>query len=388
MSGLYIHIPFCEHKCIYCDFYSIESLDAKNDFLRALRSEIDLYASSFQDEHFTTIFFGGGTPSLLSPKQIADIIRHLGETFTVEPDAEITLETNPGTVDRKKLEEFRKTGVNRISFGVQSFFDDDLKFLTRIHSADQARQAVRFARDAGFGNINVDLIFALPNQTISRWEQNLHSALELEPQHISAYSLIVERGTPLFRMVDAKIVSPQPVETEAAMYEMTMKHLHDVGFEHYEVSNYAKAGFRSRHNCKYWDHSHYVGFGPSAHSFVSGKRWWNVSNIRTYCDNLEQNRSPVSGSELLSPAELYDEAIMLGLRSDGIDLHRLHAEHGVDLLSRHGPFIDQLLAEQLVVVEPNVLRLTDKGFLLCDEISGRLLGNAFSGVRPPVLSGC
>jgi len=381
MSGLYIHIPFCEHKCIYCDFYSIESLDAKNDFLRALRSEIDLYVSSFQNEHFKTIFFGGGTPSLLAPKEIASILQHLAGTFTVEPDAEITLETNPGTVDRKKLDEFRKTGVNRISFGVQSFFDDDLKFLTRIHSADQARQAVRFAREAGFDNINIDLIFALPNQTISRWEQNLRSALELEPQHISAYSLIVERGTPLYRMVDAKIVSPQPVETEAAMYEMTMKYLHDAGFEHYEVSNYAQPGFRSRHNCTYWDHSHYVGFGPSAHSFVSAKRWWNVSNIRTYCDNLEQNRSPVSGSELLTSSELYDEAIMLGLRSDGIDLRRLHADHGVDLLSGQKSLIDQLQAEQLVSLEKNILRLTDKGFLLCDEISERLLVKPSREVR-------
>ncbi|HMD13711.1 MAG TPA: radical SAM family heme chaperone HemW, partial [Bacteroidota bacterium] len=320
MSGLYIHIPFCEHKCIYCDFYSIESLDAKNDFLQALRSEIDMYASTFPNERFETIFFGGGTPSLLAPEEIAGLLRHLADTFTVQPDAEVTLETNPGTVDQKKLEGFRNAGINRLSFGVQSFFDNDLKFLTRIHSADQARQAVRFARKAGFGNINLDLIFALPNQTMSRWEQNLHFVLELEPQHISAYSLIVERGTPLFRMVEAKIVSPQPVETEAAMYEITMKNLHDAGFEHYEVSNYAQPGFRSRHNCTYWDHSHYVGFGPSAHSFVRGKRWWNVSNIRTYCEKLEQNRNPVSGSELLTPSQLYDEAIMLGLRSNGIDL--------------------------------------------------------------------
>ncbi len=381
MSGLYIHIPFCEHKCIYCDFYSIESLDAKNDFLRALRSEIDMYASSFQDEHFKTIFFGGGTPSLLSPKEIAGVLQHLAETFTVEPDAEITLETNPGTVDQKKLEGFRHAGINRISFGVQSFFDDDLKFLTRIHSADQARRAVRFARDAGFGNINVDLIFALPDQTMSRWEQNLHSALELEPQHISAYSLIVERGTPLYRMVDAKIVSPQPVETEAAMYEMTMEYMRDAGFEHYEVSNYAQPGFRSRHNCMYWDHSHYVGFGPSAHSFVRGKRWWNISNIRTYCNNLEQNRSPVSGSELLSPSQLYDEAVMLGLRSGGIDLHRVRSEYDVDLLSIQKPLIDQLQAEQLVSLEKSILRLTDKGFLLCDEISERLLVKPSREVR-------
>ena len=219
-----------------------------------------MYKSYSENERFETIFFGGGTPSLLAPEEIADILQHLAKTFTVQPEAEITLETNPGTVDRKKLEGFRRAGINRLSFGVQSFFDEDLKFLTRIHSASQAREAVRFAQEAGFNNISVDLIFALPNQTLSRWEENLRFALELNPQHISAYGLIIERGTPLFRMVDAKIVSPQPVETEAAMYEMTMGYLHAAGFEHYEVSNYAKPGFRSVHNCNYWNHSHYIGF--------------------------------------------------------------------------------------------------------------------------------
>jgi len=381
MSSLYLHIPFCEHKCIYCDFYSIESLDPKEAFLRALHTEIDMYKSYSGNERFETIFFGGGTPSLLAPEEIAEILQQLAKTFTVESDAEITLETNPGTVDRKRLVGFRSAGINRLSFGVQSFFDEDLKFLTRIHSAAQAREVVRLAQEAGFNNISIDLIFALPDQTVSRWEQNLRSAIELNPQHISAYSLIVERGTPLYRMVEAKIVSPHPVETEAAMYEMTMKYLHAAGFEHYEVSNYAKPGFRSAHNCNYWNHSHYLGFGPSAHSFVAGKRWWNVSNLRTYCENIERNRLPVSGSELLTSSELYDEAIMLGLRSDGIDLHRLHAEHGVDLLSQHSSLIDRLLAEQLVVVEPNVLRLTDKGYLLCDEISERLLAKYSSDVH-------
>jgi oxygen-independent coproporphyrinogen-3 oxidase len=379
MSSLYLHIPFCEHKCIYCDFYSIESLDPMKAFLRALHAEIALQAGLGVGETFGTIFFGGGTPSLLSPEELGAILLDLRTAFDVAPDAEITLEANPGTVDGAKLAAYRDLGINRLSFGVQSFHDDELKFLTRIHSADQARAAVRLARESGFEDLSVDLIFALPGQTMERWMANLRAALELDPTHISAYSLIVEAGTPLHRMVTAKLVSPLPLETEAVMYERTMELLGAAGFEHYEVSNYARPGRRSRHNSNYWNHAHYLGFGPSAHSFQHGRRWWNVANVSTYCDKLGRGTLPLAGEETLTTDELFDEAVMLGLRSDGIDLGRLRAHHGVDLLAGSALTIEQMVGERLALLEGERLRLTDKGYLLCDAISARLL----SEVRVP-----
>ncbi|MBI4547235.1 MAG: radical SAM family heme chaperone HemW [Ignavibacteriae bacterium] len=375
MASLYLHIPFCEHKCIYCDFYSVESLDSMDRFLSALKQEIELYADYSIKEEFETIFFGGGTPSLLKPKTLHEILDRLSTTFTIRRDAEVTVEANPGTVDRAKLRSYREAGVNRLSFGVQSFHDDELKFLTRIHSSEQAKVSVLMAKDVGFNNVNIDLIFSLPNQTLQRWEENLRQAVELEPQHISAYSLIVEKGTPLADMVAAKLVSPLPVETEAEMYEFTMAYLRSAGFQHYEVSNYAKPGFRSRHNSNYWNHSNYLGFGPSAHSFWSAtplgdrRRWWNVRSIDGYCEKILNRQLPLAGQEVLTEEQLVEEAIMLGLRSDGIDLYRLSSEFGVDLLTAARSTIEQLTAEHLTTLNDHTLRLTDKGYLLCDEIS-------------------
>jgi oxygen-independent coproporphyrinogen-3 oxidase len=377
MASLYLHIPFCEHKCIYCDFYSIEALDPMESFLVALRDEIGMYAH--HQSSFETIFFGGGTPSLLSPATIRELIGLLKATFDVEKNAEITLETNPGTVDERKLEGYREAGVNRVSFGVQSFHDDDLKFLTRIHSSSQARDVIRLAERAGFDNTNLDLIFALPGQTMERWRHNLEEAVALRTKHISAYSLIVEKNTPLHRMVNAGEVSTLPLGLEAEMYAMTMEFLAAKGFGHYEVSNYAQPGYHSRHNCNYWNHSNYLGFGPSAHSYWEGKRWWNFSNIRGYAEKIALREYPVAEVEVLTKDQLFDEAVMLGLRSGGVDLTRLKEEFGVDLPEMSGPVMIGLVEEGLAVVEPRSFRLTDKGFLLCDEITQRLL----SGQRLP-----
>lgn len=373
MAGIYLHIPFCEHKCIYCDFYSIESLDPVDDFLHALKREIGARAATSPDDPFSTIFFGGGTPSLLDPAVIGDLLDLLHGTFRIETGAEITLEANPGTVDREKLAGYRAAGVNRISFGVQSFHEDDLRFLTRIHTAEQAVRGVGLAREAGFENVSLDLIFALPGQTMSRWEENLKRAVELRPDHLSAYSLIVEPRTPLSRMVRAGQVSPLPVDAEAEMYEFTMQFLRDAGYEHYEVSNYSRPGYRSRHNCGYWNHSNYLGLGPSAHSFQKNRRWWNVSSVRSYCRSLAEGKFPVSGEEFLSKGQLFDETVMLGLRGEGLDLAALRSSYGVDLIAREAPVIEGLLSENLLILDAQMLRLTDKGYLLCDEISEVLL---------------
>ena len=373
MPGIYIHIPFCEHKCIYCDFYSIETLDPVEEFLAALRREITGHAYSGSTELFSTIFFGGGTPSLLDPCVIGELIGLLNDTFRIEQGAEVTLEANPGTVDLNKLKGYRAAGVNRLSFGIQSFHDDDLRFLTRIHTSAQAIQGVRMAREAGFENVSLDLIFALPGQTMSRWEQNLRQAVELEPSHISAYSLIVEPKTPLFEMVRTRQVSTLPIETEAEQYEFTMEFLHGAGYEHYEVSNYARPGFRSKHNSGYWNHSNYIGFGPSAHSFCENRRWWNTRSVRAYCDALASGKSPVAGSETLTKTQLMDEAVMLGLRGEGLDLTALRARYGVDLFIRQSSSIREFISEGLAGLDGETLRLTDKGYLLCDEICELLL---------------
>ena len=377
MSSLYLHIPFCEHKCIYCDFYSIEALDPMESFLTALREEIGMYGH--YKSSFETIFFGGGTPSLLSPATIGELIGLLKGTFDVEKDAEITLEANPGTVDERKLAGYREAGINRLSFGVQSFHDDDLKFLTRIHSSSQAREVIRTAERAGFENTNLDLIFALPGQTMERWRRNLEEGVALGTKHISAYSLIVEKNTPLHRMVNAGEVATLPIGIEAEMYSMTMEFLAARGFVHYEVSNYAKPGYHSRHNCNYWNHANYLGFGPSAHSYWGGKRWWNFSNIRGYAEKIALREYPVAEAEELTRDQLFDETVMLGLRSGGVDIARLREEFGVDLPEMCGSVLSGLVEEGLATVESQTLRLTDKGFLLCDEITQRLL----SGVQLP-----
>jgi oxygen-independent coproporphyrinogen-3 oxidase len=381
MPSLYIHIPFCEKKCIYCDFYSIENMSSTNSFLEALHREIQLYAQYGKGTSFGTIFFGGGTPSLLAPQQIEGILSHLHSTFTVEKDAEITLETNPGTVNAQKLAAYRGLGINRLSIGIQSFHEDELEFLGRIHDSMQAIDCVRLARDAGFDNLNIDLIYSLPGQTLGRWERNLVYALALQPEHLSANSLIVEENTPLARMVRQKQVFPNPPESEADLYELTMQTMEARGYEHYEVSNYAKPGYRSRHNYSYWCHENYLGFGPSAHSFwknpgdITGFRWWNLANVSHYCRQLLVDRLPLGSQEFLMPEVLITERIFLGLRSDGLDLKKFQTDFGSEILFDHQDIINQLVAEDKATLHNDALRLTSKGYLLCDEISERLLPN-------------
>ncbi|MFA6455818.1 MAG: coproporphyrinogen-III oxidase family protein, partial [Bacteroidota bacterium] len=274
--------------------------------------------------------------------------------------------------------EFRAAGFNRISFGIQSFHDDDLKFLTRIHTAAEAERAVESAYRAGFDNVSCDLIFALPGQTPERWKENLCRAVALQPKHISAYALIVEDQTPLATMVKNKLVAPLPDEEDAALYEITIDTLTSNGFQQYEVSNFAKPGFRSRHNFNYWNHTDYIGFGPSAHSFCkdsssSGKRWWNVRSIQSYCDAFERNEFPEAGSESVDRKKFFTEEIFLGLRSTGIDLKKLYSLYGEDVFSVRRQIIEEMEREGLLSRQNNVISLTSRGYAVCDEIAGRLI---------------
>lgn len=379
MSSLYFHIPYCEHKCIYCDFYSIENMTSMEQFLSALEREVVRRAEEYSSsETVETIFFGGGTPSLLSKEQLEKIFNLLYKHYRIEPNAEITCESNPGTVEQQKLNDFRSVGFNRISFGIQSFYDDDLKFLTRIHSAKEAERAVENAYHAGFDNVNVDLIFALPNQTPERWKENLRRAITLQPKHISAYALIVEENTPLASMVKNKLVNPLSSEDDAALYEITMEQLTIGGYHQYEVSNFAQPGYECRHNMNYWNHSNYLGFGPSAHSFwkespITGRRWWNVRSIQSYCDALTRREFPLAGSEEIDSQKFLHEEIFLGLRSSGIDTVKLNALFGNQVPESMNQFANELEREGFIERQNNVIALTRKGYAVCDEIAGKMM---------------
>jgi oxygen-independent coproporphyrinogen III oxidase len=379
VASLYIHIPFCERKCLYCDFYSVEGTEQVGDYLALLMHEIALREAEANLATFDTIFFGGGTPSLLEPDQLERILSRLNSVFRVSRDAEVTLEANPGTVTKERLKAYRSLGVNRISIGIQSFHEPELRALGRIHDRAEAFQAIECARDAGLDNISLDLIYSIPGQSMTSWIDNLRTAVTLAPQHVAAYSLIVEEGTPLASMVGVGKVHTNPVNLEAEMYQRTMEYLGGRGYEHYEVSNYALPGFRCRHNCTYWSHENYLGFGPSAHSFWKerngrgGRRWWNTADLSIYRDSLNAESLPVESEEDVGPREMLDERIFLSLRTGGLNVRKLSLDFGYDFASQRGNLMRWMIQEELALLEQEVLRLTPRGFMLCDEICSRLL---------------
>lgn len=369
-AGIYIHIPFCEKKCFYCDFYSIENHSQRDEFVNSLIREIELFSQSHSRLEADTIFFGGGTPSLLSAKELDTILNVLHRHFDITEDAEFTMECNPGTVNTEHLSDYRQLGVNRLSFGVQSFFDDELSFLSRIHNSKESVEVIESARAAGFDNINIDLIYALPNQAEDRLATNLEKAVALNPTHISAYSLIVEPGTPLFSAVANGKVHTLDEATEAKMYESVMTFLEEAGYNHYEVSNYSRPGFECKHNLKYWNGEEYVGFGPSAHSHVSNTRWWNVSNLTGYIASLANNQTTVSAKENLSKSQIVDEYVLLHLRQGKVDLKTLRAKFGITLES---DFILEMNRAGYLNISGDEIRLTRAGFTVCDEIAEDIL---------------
>jgi len=373
-SSLYIHIPFCDHKCIYCDFYSIITHDGIQIYLDALKKEIEYFARNYSaGRKFTTIFFGGGTPSLLAPHEIEEIIFQLKNNFTVSKDAEITLETNPGTVDKEKLKDFLKAGINRISIGIQTFDDDELKFLTRIHNKQTAIETVWLAKEVGFKNISLDLIFNLPKQTKEKWMLNLQTAIALPITHLSAYSLILERGTILNKLVLDKKVVLQDEDYDAELHEMTIEFLNRNNFVQYEVSNFALKGFECRHNLAYWQYKNYLGFGTSAHSFVNGKRWWNYSPLKFYVDSVTQKENAVIGEEILSEQQMKEEFIMLALRSKGLNVNEFNEKFGLDWYKKKKNQIETYLENLFLADRNDILFLTPKGYVVCDEIIANLI---------------
>ncbi len=373
-SALYIHIPFCDHKCIYCDFYSIITTDNISNFLAAVQKEIKYYSGLYSNDHiFSSIYFGGGTPSLMTPDYLKEIMLTLRDNYQISNDAEITMETNPGTIDKNKLGEFRKIGINRISIGIQSFHDNDLKFLTRIHDKQTAIKTVHDARNSGFDNISIDLIFNLPGQTKDKWKYNLQKAVDLPVNHISAYSLILESGTILNKMVLDGKVEIQDEDYDAELYELTIDFLLSNGFSQYEVSNFTKPGYECRHNNAYWRYMDYLSFGPSAHSFVDGKRWWNFSSLKHYISEIEKNGSAAANYEMINDKMALNEYVMLALRSKGINLIELEKKFGKSWINRNFNYIKKLDERNLAELKDNFLHLTKSGYAVCDEILSKLI---------------
>jgi oxygen-independent coproporphyrinogen-3 oxidase len=369
MSGIYLHIPFCDTKCIYCDFYSITNHLQKEKFLSALKKEIMSQAGGLKNRTFDTIFFGGGTPSLLSYGDFSSIFETLYSNYNISPNSEITIEANPGTLNPKKLRELKSLPVNRLSFGVQSFTESELKFLTRIHSAEEAVSSVKTAQDLGFANINVDLIFSLPGQSFDNWKYNLQTAVGLDTQHISAYSLIFEEGTPLFNMMKSGRVNQADIELESEMFEFTTDYLSSSGFKQYEISNFAKDGFECRHNLKYWTCEEYIAFGPSASSYIDNKRLTNVRSLTKYIEMIDSGASAADFTETIDIKTSVYEHIFLGLRSKGIGLAEFKSKYKFDFREKYSAPVTELIKNGFAEINNDTFRLTAKGYALCDEIS-------------------
>ena len=377
--GIYLHIPFCEKKCVYCDFYSLENMEHKDVFVSILKKEIAEGAKKYQEflRPATSIFFGGGTPSLLTPEQIESIMQQVREHLPIHPDAEITMECNPGTITKESLEGYRNAGINRLSFGIQSFNQDELDFLHRIHSPEEGKQAVQFAREAGFDNINIDVIFALPNQSIESWQSTLEQAIALNTEHISAYSLIFEEKTPLYTMLQKGLVKPQDDEKDAVMYALTIDMLEKAGYEQYEVSNFAKSNLRCNHNRTYWQAKEYLAFGPSAHGYINNTRYWNFRNLKRYFEAVQLNGVGEASREELSLTNRLYESAFLGIRSEGLSKNRFMKDYGIDILDIIQTSIDSHITNEFLIVEDYeddiIIRLNSKGFAICDEISLRII---------------
>lgn len=384
-AALYIHIPFCEKRCVYCDFYTVAGSKSRiPDYISALKKEIALRAAEtfWQRQRFVTIFFGGGTPSLLSPQEIAEILDAAFSSFNFEKKLEVTLEANPGTITGEQLAKYRSVGINRLSLGVQSLHADELARLDRLHSPQQAIDAVLMARQAGFENINMDFMFALPQQTLERWQQSLEQGFELAPKHISAYNLTIENGTPLDVAIRKGQIQPLSEEEERAFYHFTIDFLERHGYALYEVSNFAQPGFEAKHNIKYWDGSAYLGLGASAHSYDGQRRFWNVANLRKYLEALADGCSPEAGSEQLSQKQKIFETAFLGLRQRrGVDLADFAKKFRRSFDETFNGVAQEMERGGFLMRRGNALQLTREGLFVCDEICARLEAQLEHGLK-------
>ncbi len=372
MAGIYIHIPFCKHKCNYCNFFSVASVKYRDVFVNALLREMELRQDYLKGEIVNTIYFGGGTPSLLTIKEINTILNKIKELFNLNTEIEITLEANPDDINIGKATDLKNyTTVNRFSLGVQSFFNDDLHYLDRVHTGPDARQAIENVLKAGFNNLTIDLIYGIPGLTLEKWNKNLDIFFNYHIPHLSAYSLTVESKTALQHQINKNKRAEVDDDLSIRHFEILQQRIIENGFIHYEISNFAKQGYYSKHNSIYWLGDHYLGLGPSAHSFNGKSRQWNVAAVKKYIDS-DKVEKIVAEKEVLTNEQLFNEYVMTSLRTSwGCDLEHINnvfgnfKEHFIESIT---PFIN----ENKVTREGNRFTLTEQGKLFADGIAATI----------------
>lgn len=372
MAGIYIHIPFCKSRCIYCGFYSTTLLDLRKKYINAVCREMEL-RKNYIREPFSTIYLGGGTPSLLDEAELTKLFLYINNVYDVDRNAEITMECNPDDITPEFTNMLSRLPINRVSMGAQTFADSRLRLLYRRHSSDEVKHAVKLLREAGIKNISIDLMFGFPDESLSQWKEDISAAMALNVEHISAYSLMYEEDTPLWKMLDTGKVKEIDEELSLTMFKELVCQLTDAGYEHYEISNFARPGYRSRHNSSYWHQVPYIGLGAAAHSFDLNSRQWNVADLKLYIEEINNGIIPMEREELDNDTT-FNDIITTALRtSDGIDLNametRLGKRYRNTLISAAGKHIEQGLLE----IRHNRLRLTAEGIFISDMVMSDLM---------------
>lgn len=372
MAGIYIHIPFCKSRCIYCGFYSTTLLDLRKKYINAVCREMEL-RKNYIREPFSTIYLGGGTPSLLDEAELTKLFLYINNVYDVDRNAEITMECNPDDITPEFTNMLSRLPINRVSMGAQTFADSRLRLLHRRHNSDEVKHAVKLLREAGIKNISIDLMFGFPDESLSQWKEDISAAMALNVEHISAYSLMYEEDTPLWKMLDTGKVKEIDEELSLTMFKELVCQLTDAGYEHYEISNFARPGYRSRHNSSYWHQVPYIGLGAAAHSFDLNSRQWNVADLKLYIEEINNGIIPMEREELDNDTT-FNDIITTALRtSDGIDLNALETRLGKryrnTLISAAGKHLEQGLLER----RHDRLRLTAEGIFISDMVMSDLM---------------
>ena len=371
MAGIYIHIPFCKQKCTYCDFHFSTSYQSyKSEMIECLIRELSMRSSYLAEQEIETIYFGGGTPSLLSSGELKAIITHINTTFSISDTAEISLEVNPDDISENQLMDWKKSGINRLSIGLQSFREEDLKWMNRAHNSEEALNCVGLAKKAGFENISVDLIYGLPNFSTEDWKKNIQKVLRFGIQHVSAYCLTVEEKTVLSKWVAQKKIVPANEDDQSEQFEILVNELEKAGIGQYEISNFSLPGFHSKHNSNYWKGKHYLGIGPSAHSFNGTSRSWNIPNNRTYMHEIQEGKCWFETEELTTKNQ-FNELLLVGLRtSTGVNVEQL-----ISIQNPSKKFWEQIETMKnygWIIVTDQTITLSKSGKLKADHISSEL----------------
>lgn len=372
MTSIYLHIPYCKRKCTYCNFHFKISQRDKMKMIKSMQIEITQRKDYLKGQKVSSIYFGGGTPSILTTSDIKKLLKNIYQNHQINKDAEITIECNPEDLTVSKLSTYKKIGVNRLSIGVQSFDNTDLQFMNRSHNSEKAIQSIKLAKDLGFNNISIDLIYGLPNQTLKKWEKNLDIMFSLDIQHFSAYTLTVEKKTTLYHLVEKGKVKQLSEDNVINQFNLLQKKAKEQGFIHYEISNFGKEGRFSKHNSSYWKNKHYLGIGPSAHSYNGKHRRWNLSSNTNYISNIEK-KSIYFKEEKLSLSEKYNEYIFTSLRTIwGVDVFIIKKRYGNNIKCH---FLKEIIKWQVnkhVKCNSNIYTLTSKGKIVADSISSDL----------------